>query len=115
MSEIYRMVLEANHRDVRIAFVAASRRDDEWRRVTRQPRLTLLPLSEFKRGVVTDALRRPGWPDGPAVQRRRAAGMHAERVYRVSEGCPRCSRCACSGYSGSSGSNVHRLSEREGV
>ena len=43
VSEIYRLVLEGDDRSVRIAFVVASRRDDEWRRVSRNPRLSLLP------------------------------------------------------------------------
>ena len=87
VGEIYRMVLEGNNRTVRIAFVAASRRDDEWRRVTRQPRLTLLPLSEFKSGIVLDALRDlAGQMDRPFSAAELWA--HAEHVYRVSEGLP---------------------------
>ena len=53
MSEIYRMVLEGDHRNVRIAFVGREPPRREWRRVTRQPRLSLLPLSEFKLAIVT--------------------------------------------------------------
>ena len=87
VSEIYRLVLEGNDRTVRIAFVAASRRDDQWRRVTRQPRLTLLPLSEFKPGVVVDVLRDlAGQMDRPFSAAELRA--HAERIYRVSEGLP---------------------------
>jgi hypothetical protein len=112
MGEIYRMVLEANYRNVRIAFVAASRRDDEWRRVTRQPRLTLLPLSEFKRGIVLDALR------DLAIQMDRPTStaelrMHAERAYRVSEGLPALLTLCLQWIQREHWIDVHRLSERE--
>jgi hypothetical protein len=87
VSEIYRLVLEGDDRNVRIAFVAASRRDDEWRRVTRRPRLSLLPLSEFKPFIVMAAL------SDLAVQMGRTPGhaqleAHAAHVYQVSEGLP---------------------------
>ena len=85
VSEIYRLVLEGDKRNVRIAFVVASRRDEEWRRVTGQPRLSLLPLSEFKLSIVTAALR------DLAVQMDRTpryAETHAAVVYQVSEGLP---------------------------
>jgi TIR domain len=85
LSEIHRMVIEGDDRNVRIAFAVASRRDDEWRRVTRQPRLSLLPLSEFKLNIVTASL------SDLAVQMRRTPGYaeaHAGVVYQVSEGLP---------------------------
>jgi TIR domain len=85
VSEIHRMVLEGDDRNVRIAFAVASRRDDEWRRVSRHPRLSLLPLSEFKLNIVTaslsDLAAQMGRPPG-------RADAHAAAVYRVSEGLP---------------------------
>jgi hypothetical protein len=112
VGEIYRMVLEANYRSVRIAFVAASRRDDEWRRVTPQPRLTLLPLSEFKPGVIGDALRdlarQMGREVSPAELR-----TDAERVYRVSEGLPALLTLCLHWIRRERWIDVHRLSGQE--
>ncbi len=87
VSEIYRMVLAADSRDVRVAFVAASRRDDEWRRLGARPRLALLPLSEFKPAIVAAALvdlserMRRG-------HSRAEIEVYADLVYRMSEGLP---------------------------
>jgi TIR domain len=112
VDEIYRMVLDANSRGVRIAFVAASRRDDEWRRVTGQPRLTLLPLSEFKPGVVMDTLRDlAGQMDrqfGPAELR-----AHADRVYEASEGLPALLTLCLQWVKRERWIDVHRLSGQE--
>jgi hypothetical protein len=111
MGEIYRMVLEGNDRTVRIAFVAASRRDDEWRRVTRPPRLTLLPLSEFKPVVVMDALRDLA---GQMDRQFSAAELraHAERVYRLSEGLPALLALCLQWVQREQWIGVHRLSEQ---
>jgi TIR domain len=87
VAEIYHMVHEGNNRTVRVAFVAASRLDGPWRPVTRPPRLNVLQLSEFKSGVVLDALR------DLAGQMDRSFGIqelqsHARQAYQVSEGLP---------------------------
>jgi TIR domain len=112
LGTIYRMVLESNDRTVRVAFVAASRRDDEWRGVTRPPRLKLLPLSEFKSGVVVDSLRDlAGQMDrqfGDAELR-----AHAERVYRVSEGLPAMLALCLQWIQREQWIDVGRLSEQE--
>lgn len=112
VGEIYRMVSEGNDKAVRVAFVAASRRDDEWRRVTGQPRLTLLPLSEFKPGVVMDALR------DLAGQMERSFSTtdlrdHAERVYHVSEGLPALLTLCLQWLQREQWIDVHRLTEQE--
>jgi hypothetical protein len=87
VSEIYRMVVEGDRQDVRVAFVAATRRDDEWRRAGGRPRLSLLPLSEFKPAVVAAALvdlaAQMGRSPGSA-----AIEAYADLVYRMSEGLP---------------------------
>jgi hypothetical protein len=110
VGEIYRMVLEAHDRTVRVVFVAASRRDDEWRRVTKQQRLSLLPLSEFKLGVVVGTLR------DLAVQMDRSfsdveLGELAEIVYQVSEGLPALLALCLEWIRREQWSGVHRLSE----
>jgi hypothetical protein len=111
VGEIYRMVLEGNDRTVRVAFVAASRRDDEWRRVTRQPRLKLLPLSEFKPGVVVDALRDLA---GQMDRSFSTADLHehADLVYRVSEGLPALLTLCLQWLQQEQWIGVHRLSEQ---
>jgi len=57
LSQIYRLVQDAGQTSVRLALIVASRREDEWRGVTPYPRLSPLPLSEFKADVVQQALR----------------------------------------------------------
>jgi hypothetical protein len=111
MGEIYRMVLESNDRTVRVAFVAASRLDGQWRGVMRPPRLALLPLSEFKPDVVQDALRdlaaQMNRPFGPAELR-----AQAERVYRVSEGLPALLPLCLRWIRREQWIDIHRLSEQ---
>jgi hypothetical protein len=112
LGTIYRMVLESNDRTVRVAFVAASRRDDEWRGVTRPPRLKLLPLSEFKSGVVVDSLRDlAGQMDRQFSDAELRA--HAERVYRVSEGLPAMLALCLQWIQREQWIDVGRLSEQE--
>lgn len=87
VDEVSKFVLLGNNRDVRVAFVAGSRRDDEWRRAARRSRLSLLPLSEFKLGVVSEALS----DLADQMNRRYSATElrgYAELVYQVSEGLP---------------------------
>jgi hypothetical protein len=88
LSEIYDRVQRAGDIDVRLAFVVASRRDDEWRGVTPAPRLSPLSLTEFKVEVVRQAL------DDLATRMRRRGLAHTEFqqyavwVHRLSEGLP---------------------------
>jgi hypothetical protein len=57
LSQIHRLVQNAGKKGVRLALIVASRREDEWRGVTPDPRLSPLSLTEFKAGVVQQALR----------------------------------------------------------
>jgi TIR domain len=58
LSRIYNLVQTEGNVHARIALIVASRRDDkEWRGVSPAPRLTTLPLAEFKVDAVQDALR----------------------------------------------------------
>src|SRR5271166_5309510 len=56
LSQIYHLVQRAGNSDVRLGLIVASRRDDEWRRVTPDPRLFPLPLTEFSVDVEHHAL-----------------------------------------------------------
>ena len=57
LGQIYDLVQRLATVDVRLGLIVASRRDDEWRGVTPHPRLSVLPLTEFKVDVVQQALR----------------------------------------------------------
>ena len=86
LGAIDRLVQQGGNPRVQIAFIAATRRDDEWRR-SPGPRPSLLPLTEFKIDVVQDALR------DLARQMSRTFGNgqlrdYAAMVYRLSEGLP---------------------------
>lgn len=87
LSDIYRRVEDAAKDDVRLAFIVASRRDDEWRGVAPSPRLDLLPLTQFRRDVVRGALgdlaQQMGRKYGPTE-----LNKYADIVYRMSEGLP---------------------------
>lgn len=87
LSHIHRLVRDAGRPGVRLGLIVASRRDDEWRGVTPEPRLTALPLTEFKPDVVQQALA-----DLALEMHRTFASVElakiAAAVYRLSEGLP---------------------------
>ena len=84
---VYQRVQEAGDSEVRLGFVVASRRDDDWQGIESEPRLSSLVLTEFKIDIVHEALA-----DLAKRMKRNvpAAVMnaHAERVHRLSEGLP---------------------------
>jgi hypothetical protein len=84
LGEIHRYVAE---QDGRFAFIAASRRDDDWKGVARA-RFNPLPLTEFTTEVVQQALH--DLADEMGKKSISAARMweHAVRVHRVTEGLP---------------------------
>jgi hypothetical protein len=87
LSEIHNIVSEAGLAQARFAVVVASRRDNEWRGITPDPRLSILPLTEFTVDVVRATLRSLANEmdrtfDSAPFQR------DANRVHRLSEGLP---------------------------
>jgi len=87
LSEIYHLVQQAGNSDVRLAFVVASRQEAGWRGVVPDPRLSPLPLTEFKVEVVRQAL----YDLAEQMQRYFAPTMlqqNADRIHRLSEGLP---------------------------
>jgi TIR domain len=89
LSQIYRLVQDAGKTGVRLALIVASRREDEWRGVTPDPRLSPLPLTEFKADVVQQALH------DLAVETQRTFSptstefrKNAALVHRLTEGLP---------------------------
>jgi hypothetical protein len=87
LSKIYRYVQDGGNNRVRLAFIVGSRREDEWRGVTPEPRLVPLPLTEFNADVVQQALR------DLAQEMDRTFTVadfrtNARRVHRLTEGLP---------------------------
>jgi hypothetical protein len=87
LGTIYRYVQEARNSDVRLAFVVGTRHEQGWRGVTPDPRLSVLPLTEFKIDVVLQALSDLAIAMGrtfslPELQ------VNAGRIYNLSEGLP---------------------------
>jgi hypothetical protein len=86
LNQIYRLVPATGHQDLRLAFIVASRRDDEWKGVT-PLRFAPLPLTEFNVDVVQWALH-----DLSVKMDRRFPPVefreNAIRVHRVTEGLP---------------------------
>jgi len=87
LSEINKGVAEARNPNARLALVAASRRENEWKGVHPAPRLQIRRLTEFKVEVINEALHKL------------AQDMHrpftlpdlqplAQRVHALSEGLP---------------------------
>jgi hypothetical protein len=87
LSQIRQRVQDARRDGVRLALIVATRRDDDWRGVTPAPRLSALPLTEFKVSVVAQALEdlaaRTDSRFSPAELTR-----HAEQVHQLTEGLP---------------------------
>jgi hypothetical protein len=87
LSQIYRFVQDTHKDGVRLTFIVASRRDDEWRGVTPAPRLSPLPLTEFTVDVVQQALHDLSAEmevSFPAAELTRTA----IRIHRLTEGVP---------------------------
>jgi hypothetical protein len=88
LSRIHHLVrLDAGNLDIGLAFVVASRREDEWRGVTPDPRISALPLTQFDSDVVEDAVR------DLARQMNRSYSSsefrhYAQLVHSLSEGQP---------------------------
>jgi TIR domain len=57
LGPIYQRVLAAGRTSARLAVIISSRQDDGWRGLSPDPRLSALPLTEFKVDVVQQALR----------------------------------------------------------
>lgn len=88
LSQIHHSVRSAGHDNVWLALVLASRREDPvWTGLAPSPRLSLLPLTEFKLDVVRKALT-----DLAAEMKRSFDASYffrnAERIHRLSEGLP---------------------------
>jgi transcriptional regulator with XRE-family HTH domain len=87
LSEVYHLVPKAGNADVRLAFIAASRRDNEWRSASPAPRFSLLTLPAFEADVMEGALRdlarqmNRTYSDGEFRQ-------NAVLVHRLTEGLP---------------------------
>ena len=87
LAQVYHLVQRAGRNDVRLGLLVASRRDTEWRGVSPDPRLSPLPLTEFRVDVVRDAL------DSLAREMGRTFGFSelqhdAVLVHELSEGLP---------------------------
>jgi hypothetical protein len=87
LGEIYRRVQDSGHEDARLAFVAASRRDNGWRGVMPSPAPSFLRLAGIGPSVVQDALEGVA-RDIPVVRSPAELRKDAERVHRVTEGMP---------------------------
>ena len=87
LSQVYHLVQDAGMTRLRLAFIAASRRDDDWKGVRPTPELAPLPLTEFHADVVEQALHDLA---GEMGQRLPASIIrdHAARVHRLTEGLP---------------------------
>lgn len=86
LEEIDRYVKEGKSRDARLALVAASRQDHAWRGVA-PLRLSIRNLTEFKEGVVLDALCDLAGEMGTEHSRSELRPL-AGRVHWLSEGLP---------------------------
>ena len=86
LSQVNAHIEQARDKKVRLALVVASRHED-WLGITPKPRLQLLPLTEFKVDVMSDALH-----DMSRDMRRDFSSAellkYAELVHRLSEGLP---------------------------
>lgn len=88
LSRIHRQLDNAGNENIRLAFVAASRRPyRRWKGITPTPRFTALKLTHFKDNVVENALRTMARRDNRTFD----AGWYranAARLRRLTEGLP---------------------------
>jgi TIR domain len=87
LSKIYEHVQSGGRSGARFAFVVSGRREEDWRGVVPDPRLSLLELTEFSVDVIREALdhlARTMDRTFPPAELRRTA----ERVRRLTEGLP---------------------------
>jgi hypothetical protein len=87
LSRIYLNIQESGVRNARLGLIVASRRDDQWRGVLPPPRMSILPLTEFREDVARQLL------DDLAeeMDRNFSPGyrtLNAQRVHRLTEGLP---------------------------
>jgi hypothetical protein len=87
LSTIYQHLRSAPQREVRLAFVAASRRQDDWKGVYPEPRMSPLDLTEFNVYVVNDALHDIRQAHHLDIGNE-ALWRTAEHLHRISEGLP---------------------------
>jgi hypothetical protein len=88
LSDVYRLVQRTGNADVRLAFVVASRRDNEWRGVSPDPRLAMLPLDELDVEVIEDALRDLAGPGRQGTYSSEQFHQMASFLHRLTEGLP---------------------------
>jgi len=88
LSEVYRLVQRTGNADVRLAFVVASRRDDEWRGVRHGQRFSTLSLDELDVEVIEDALRDLAGPGRQGTYSSEQFHQMASFVHRLTYGLP---------------------------
>ncbi len=81
----YTQVMGTN--ELRLAFIAASRRDDDWKGIVPQ-RLSPLPLTEFTADVIQQALHDLALEMNRRTFQAHWLREHAIRIHRVTEGLP---------------------------
>jgi hypothetical protein len=87
LGQVHDLVQSAARTDIRLGVVVASRRDNEWRGVTPNPRLSLLPLRTFDLYAVQGAL--VALAEGMGLTFDVATYQHhAVQVYHITDGLP---------------------------
>jgi TIR domain len=112
IAEVNRLVRAGNIRGVQVALVVASRADEPWLPISPAPRLSLLPLSEFRPDVVTSALIELADQAGRRYSGREMQEL-ADRVYRMSEGLPELLATCLHWVHEQRWIDLHRLEEHE--
>jgi hypothetical protein len=87
LSQIYQLVQRAGNKDVRLGLIVASRRDNDWRRISPDPRLSALPLTEFNLEVTRQAILDLAGDMGRQFSSE-ISSADAAMVYRLTQGLP---------------------------
>src|SRR5262249_7408645 len=87
LGHVHTLVRESAQTNIRLGFVVASRRDNGWRGLTPNPRLSLLPLGTFERYAVQDALEVLAGETGRKFDAETFKD-YAARAYGVTDGLP---------------------------
>jgi hypothetical protein len=87
LSRIYRNVQGSGLPNARLGLIVASRRDDQWRGVLPPPRISPLPLTEFRENVAWQLLDDLATAMGRTFSEDYLT-LNAQRVHRLTEGLP---------------------------
>lgn len=88
LSRVYRLVQQTGNPNVRLGLVVASRKDEDWRRITPLPRIAELPLGAFSAEAVDHEVREWARRWGADRHPNERLGSVGALIYQLTAGLP---------------------------